>query len=145
MYHLIYVSYATHPFTEDDLKALLISARRRNHQRTITGMLIHLNDRFIQVLEGEEEEVKKIMSTIEIDPRHKKISILLEGRTEERVFQNWTMGFKRLGEDEFKSISGFTNLDHFFSKENVTNDSSPLLIFLKLFYRKNMNDYTELV
>ena len=145
MYHLIYISHAVHPFTQVELEQLLTSARRNNKRLGITGMLLYLNEKFIQVLEGERQAIEKVMAIIELDPRHKKLSVLLEGESSERIFKTWTMGFKRLGNHEFKSMSGYENMDQFFDRVKVTDDSSPLLIFLRLFYQKNLNDLPELV
>lgn len=144
LYHLIYISHATHSFSQDELEKLLISARRNNKKGGITGMLLYLNDKFIQVLEGEKKEVKKLLSLIELDPRHRKVSVLLEGSTRERVFKTWSMGYKKLGYQDFKAISGYEDVNEFFERIHVNDDSSPLLIFLRLFYQKNMNDLPEL-
>ena len=143
MYHLIYISYANYPMSEAELEAILQSARKKNREMGITGMLLYLNEKFIQVLEGEQDQIEKLMNIIELDPRHKKISVLLKGNTNERIFKNWSMGFKRLGPHDFKTLSGYEDMDYFFHKVNVHNDSSPLLIFLKLFYSKNINDHPE--
>lgn len=145
MYHLIYISHAVHPFTQAELEQLLTSARRNNKRLEVTGMLLYLNEKFIQVLEGERHAVEQVMNIIELDPRHKKLSVLLEGESPERIFKTWTMGFKRLGNHEFKELSGYEKMDQFFDQVNITDDSNPLLIFLRLFYQKNLNDLPELV
>ncbi len=145
MYHLIYISHAVQPFTEKELIALLDISRKNNKQLGITGMLLYLNEKFIQVLEGKRETVKELINKIEKDPRHKRLSVLLEGNTRARIFHNWSMGFKHLQHHDFTKLSGFTDMDQFFHEHTVTNDSSSLLIFLKLFYDKNMVDHPELV
>lgn len=144
LYHLVYISYATYPFSEKELEDLLRASQRYNKQNGITGMLLYLNEKFIQILEGETEAVEKLMDIIEVDPRHRKVSVILQGATHERVFKSWSMGFKRLGLMDFKELSGYADPNEFFVKMKVTNESSPLLIFLRLFYQKNMNDLPEL-
>jgi Sensors of blue-light using FAD. len=104
MFHLIYVSHAIQPFSEEELIELLKAAREKNKHYGITGMLLYLNEKFIQVLEGEKEKVNAVMDKIEADPRHHKISILMEGNTRERIFHNWSMGFKRLQHHDLKSF-----------------------------------------
>jgi Sensors of blue-light using FAD len=105
--------------------------------------LLYLQERFIQVLEGDPSTVKRLLNKIEKDPRHKKVSVLLEGESPERIFKDWSMGFKNLSLNDYNELNGFQDIDTFFAKENVSNNSSPALIFLKLFYKKNLVDYPE--
>jgi hypothetical protein len=143
MYHLAYISHACSPFSETELVSLLQKFREANKVTGITGMLIYLQERFIQVLEGDHSAIKRLYNKIEKDPIHKKVSILLEGDSEERIFKNWSMGFKNLSLTDYNELSGFQDIDEFFKKENISNESSAALIFLKLFYKKNLNDYPE--
>lgn len=145
MYYLVYVSYATTPFSETELVELLQECRVHNKSKDITGMLLYLQERFIQVLEGDPTLVKRLYNKIEKDPRHKKVSIVLEGESPERIFKDWSMGFKNLSLTEYNDLSGFQDVDTFFAKQNISNESSSALIFLKLFYKKNLNDYPETI
>jgi Sensors of blue-light using FAD len=143
MYHLVYISYATAPFLETELVDMLQKFRIKNKPKEITGMMLYLQERFIQVLEGDQSTIKRLYNRIEKDPRHKKVSIVLEGESPERIFKNWSMGFKNLSLADYNELSGFQDMDTFFAKQNVSNESSAALIFLKLFYKKNLNDYPE--
>ena len=44
----------------------------------------------------------------------------------------------------FEQLSGYRDPDAFFSKQNVTDESPPAVIFLTLFYKKNLIDYPEI-
>jgi acylphosphatase len=142
-YYLIYISYATRPMDEAELVELLNRSRKNNFKRGVTGMLLYLQDKFIQVLEGNEQAVKSLLTIIESDPRHKKVAVLLEGKTKERLFQSWSMGFKNLTDQEFIQSSGYQSPEVFFRQKAITNDSHPVLIFLQLFFKKNWVDYPE--
>jgi hypothetical protein len=96
-----------------------------------------MKDRFIQLLEGPEKDVKECFLTITQDERHSKIVILLEGTLEKRIFEDWHMGFESLNEEQLHRHTGFRNLENLFDSQKVTNESHPALIFLKLFYDKN--------
>lgn len=61
MHQLIYLSSAAVKFTEDELKGLLIKARKKNLARELTGMLLYIEGNFIQVLEGDKYKVRKCM------------------------------------------------------------------------------------
>jgi hypothetical protein len=140
LYYLIYVSYAVNPFTEKDLISLLKKSRENNQNLGVTGMLIYLDGKFIQVLEGRKKDVEFVFEKIANDPTHKQISVILEGELEKRNFEEWKMGFKVLNQKEFENLSGFRNPESFFEVKDIGNKAHPALIFLKLFYDKNNQD-----
>ncbi len=143
MYHLIYTSHATTPSSEAELIQLLEECRAFNKENNISGILLYLQGKYIQVLEGNKVEVNALYSRIEKDPRHKRVTKVIEGNSPQRIFKGWSMGFKKLTHEEFSSLSGFQDIDSFFSKQKLTEHSSLVLVFLKLFYEKNIVDYPE--
>jgi hypothetical protein len=145
MYHLVYTSYAIPPFDEANLVELLNQARNHNKKEEITGMLLHLNGKFIQVLEGDQKKVKQLYHRIENDERHKRVTLLLEGESANRIFDKWSMGFKSLSDTDFKNLSGFQDTEAFFIQQNLSEDSNLVMVFLQLFYKKNFVDFPELV
>lgn len=108
LFHLIYVSTAVAPMSEDDLLQLLEQSRSRNQQHRITGMLLYKNGHFMQVLEGEEASVMKIFHDIERDPRHKSVDVLRAEYIQYRDFPNWTMGFANIDKLDPSTIPGFS-------------------------------------
>jgi hypothetical protein len=145
MYHLVYTSYAIPPFDEANLVGLLNQARNHNKKEEITGMLLHVNGKFIQVLEGDQKKVKQLYHRIENDERHKRVTLLLEGESANRIFDKWSMGFKSLSDTDFKNLSGFQDTEAFFIQQNLSEDSNLVMVFLQLFYKKNFVDFPELV
>lgn len=143
MFHLVYTSYSTAPFSEEELIQLLNQSRVSNKKLDITGMLVYLDNKFIQVLEGERAAVVKLYEKIAGDPRHKKVALLLEGNTRERIFKDWSMGFKKITNNEFEELTGFKDPENFFEEQSVTDDSPAVMVFLQLFYKKNYTDYPE--
>lgn len=143
MFHLVYISHASRPLLEEDLLDILSKSRQHNKKHHITGMLLYLNEKFIQVLEGKYDAVKEVYAKIKEDPRHHKVSVVLEGNTEHRIFKNWSMGFKMLDDYQFEQLTGYRDLEDFFTRQHVTDDSPAAMIFLTLFYRKNLIDYPE--
>jgi|SRR5579871_2730975 len=109
MYHLVYVSSAVKPFSEDDLKTLLETSRRNNSASGITGMLLYLGGNFIQVLEGDRTEVMKTHQRIAQDPRHRGLLTLLEGEVAARDFSEWSMGFKKVAASEAETLPGYND------------------------------------
>ena len=93
MYYLIYMSTASRPMTYDDLSDLLNDARLHNKRSGITGMLLYQQDTFMQMLEGEEDNVRSLYAKLLQDKRHKALHIVHEGHTDRRIFDDWSMGF----------------------------------------------------
>jgi hypothetical protein len=106
----IYASAATQEFSGDDLIHLLRLARTNNTQLDITGMLLHHDGSFIQVLEGPEEAVRTLFETISRDERHANILLLSKRAIEERSFGNWGMGFVCTSCLGMKDLEGFSDL-----------------------------------
>ncbi|MCG6115448.1 MAG: BLUF domain-containing protein [Mesorhizobium sp.] len=96
VYQLLYVSGAAGAVTDADIEQILTVSRKNNATRGVTGMLIYADGAFIQVLEGEETDVKETARRIQGDRRHRNYMVLCEQRAETRAFADWQMGFKRL-------------------------------------------------
>lgn len=109
LFHLGYVSTQTGPFATADLLRLLSAARRRNQSRNVTGLLIHRDDSFFQVLEGREEDVRRIFSIIREDPGHHRINVLFEEPLAEREFADWRMAFMDLDNVDVRMLPGYSN------------------------------------
>ncbi len=110
LHSLVYVSTATHPFSADELAALLAQSRKRNQEAGITGMLLYKDGCFIQAFEGEKDAVRGLQLRIARDPRHRNIVVLMNGPIEEREFSAWTMGFKQLDDDDVQKQPGFSEM-----------------------------------
>jgi hypothetical protein len=87
MHHIIYLSWATTPLTTTQLHTLLTSARRRNTELAVTGVLLYGNEQFLQVLEGEEEVVQQVYAQIRQDARHRNILTFANKPVAARAFQ----------------------------------------------------------
>ncbi|MGU3408846.1 BLUF domain-containing protein [Microbacterium sp. M1A1_1b] len=105
MLSLTYSSVATSTLEPADLTALLTQSRASNEHTGITGMLLFRNGYFLQVLEGPDAQVRQKMRTIRDDPRHTKVTVLLEEVIEDREFPEWTMGFP--SEQELEDVPGY--------------------------------------
>lgn len=82
------------------------AARRNNNRLRVTGLLLHVEGEFFQVLEGPGGAVEEIFSRICEDDRNQWVTPLLRERPLFRVFKAWSMGcfdlpFERLPEEVF--------------------------------------------
>lgn len=111
MYYIIYSSYASIEFNDSNLKDLLAHAREKNGRLGITGMLFYFSDKFVQLIEGEEEAVKTLAREIANDTRHKFFVILKEGPIQDRFYADWSMGFRSINPAEFTDVANFKELN----------------------------------
>jgi hypothetical protein len=96
MFQLIYASAATKNFSHDELSSLLIKARPNNIALGITGMMLYHSGSFLQILEGDDDNVNALFSIIERDKRHTNVKIIYRDIADgngEREFEDWSMGF----------------------------------------------------
>ena len=84
--HLIYSSAATKPFSANQLEELLGKSRSNNARQGITGMLLHVDGSFFQVLEGEAADVDAAYARIEQDSRHAQHTIIVREPIARRSF-----------------------------------------------------------
>lgn len=141
MIYLIYISAASYPYTDEELKEILLKSRQNNEARNITGLLLYHEGSIIQVLEGEKEQVQSLYQTISRDPRHKSIFQMLSGELEQRNFPDWSMGFKTIPSGEFQELTGYTALDSasFQVSQRVGSDAERnILTLLKSYLTVNV-------
>ena len=91
MLSLIYVSVANADITQKQVEALAIHSARNNSAHNVTGLLAFNTQRFMQLLEGDEETVLKIMRGIEADTRHSGVTYIRREKRAQRECPNWSM------------------------------------------------------
>ena len=129
---LVYVSSASGVMSKTELLKILEKSAINNSRLEITGMLLYYDGTFIQVLEGEADNVDLIMKQVSNDTRHKDITIVLEENIKSREFGNWEMGFRFLEDDEMNKLPGSVNVNELYSYSGNAKQ------MLKTFYEMNI-------
>ena len=111
VHQLVYTSSAILPFDDRQLQELLRKSRAANSNRWVTGVLLYSGGRFVQVLEGEEQDVVAVFEGIQRDLRHTTLEVLAYGLVPQRVFPDWAMGFLPVPSAEFGKLTGYLNTD----------------------------------
>jgi hypothetical protein len=106
MIQISYLSQASAPMSADQLLALLMQCRTNNVARGITGMLLYGNGTFLQVLEGDDAVVDRLVDTIAADPRHVGMQRLGRKTIERRQYADWSMGFERVTDEALRQVEG---------------------------------------
>ncbi|MES2672441.1 MAG: BLUF domain-containing protein [Pseudomonadota bacterium] len=92
-WQLLYRSVQAYEMESADLMKLLFDARAFNRENGITGLLLHHDTRFMQLLEGERHEVQALFQKIADDARHRDVVIEMEAGAIRRSFPDWQMGY----------------------------------------------------
>jgi FAD-dependent sensor of blue light len=108
VHQVIYSSAAVVMFTEKELASLLLRARANNARLGVSGLLLHHEGSFLQVLEGDPEVLSSLFATISNDKRHHRVVKLLDRQVEERHFSEWRMGFVTVAELP-QALPGFSD------------------------------------
>lgn len=86
----LYISTAP-TLSRDEVEAILATSARNNPARDITGLLLYNGRNFLQLLEGEEENLVTLMLRITEDERHSGITVLDRRNIDERACPDWAM------------------------------------------------------
>jgi hypothetical protein len=107
LFRMAYISAASKPFSRAELRDLLKQADELNAKAGVTGMLLHKDGRFMQILEGPKAAVKAIFGRISKDSRHHGIIVLIKEAAEERHFAGSPMAFRDLDSPEQRAVPGY--------------------------------------
>ena len=95
-FQLLYFSRADSDLGENDVKHILEHAHENNKARGITGLLLHEQGHFLQLLEGPKPEVEQLYHRIAADPRHSAVSLIFTREVTRRDFEDWSMAHGQL-------------------------------------------------
>lgn len=87
-------------------------------------MLIHTDKRFLQVLEGDKEEIESLYLQIKSDSRHGGVMQRSFSEVDSRIFSEWHMAYKDITSDELEYATFISNSDKKQFKDMVHGNSS---------------------
>ena len=93
---LIYTSLAEPKNQTKDVRDILESSERNNKASSVTGLLLFDSQRYIQILEGQAEDVETLFDVIGKDSRHHSLELLHKGKITGRSFETWRMAYEAL-------------------------------------------------
>ncbi|MFY0686670.1 MAG: BLUF domain-containing protein [Cyclobacteriaceae bacterium] len=96
---LVYSSVRMKSCTDESIQEILDTSRKNNPKSDITGLLVHTDRRFLQILEGPYQKVMETYQRIEQDTRHGGSNIRYCEPTSERYFKQWHMASKNISKD----------------------------------------------
>ena len=139
-YELVYTSAAVRPFSAADLADLLKVARVNNERAQVSGILLYHEGSFMQVLEGEQAQVRQVYEHVGRDKRHWRLSVLREGPIAQLGFAAWSMGFVTL---DARLVSGLAGRHSLLSNGSLIDDHSEVLSLLDRFREGQWRQYVN--
>jgi hypothetical protein len=112
MIHIVYLSQAVRPLSDQDLQDMLHQCRRDNEQRQITGVLFYSHGKIAQLIEGPPEVLEPLFEKISRDGRHSHVRKLVDKSIAARSFSDWSMAFYPLEPSGFEALEGFLLPEH---------------------------------
>jgi hypothetical protein len=107
MIHIVYMSRAVRPLSDQDLQELLDQCRRDNGARNVTGVLFYSHGNIAQLIEGESDILEPLFEVISRDGRHSNVVKLVDKSISTRSFSDWSMAFHPLEPVGFEALQGF--------------------------------------
>jgi len=104
MYQLSYSSRATSDVSQEIISGILETSRERNKAIGVTGCLVFHKFSFVQIIEGEKSHIQSLFEDIRRDKRHSDVTLLWEGKNNERNFGDWNMAY--FTESDERSANG---------------------------------------
>ncbi|PWJ43380.1 BLUF domain-containing protein [Sediminitomix flava] len=134
IYYLCYSSTRSEELSDDELFEILKKSQTNNADKKISGMLLCSDEYFLQVLEGDEEQVKALYNKISSDERHRHVKMVMEGHVEDRNFSAWSMTGTNITEEEFEMLKEEHGIEDMPSKDVFYQNSHIVFEYMKNFY-----------
>lgn len=135
---LFYTIYTSTPRMEMDsatLESITDTANKNNKRDGITGMLLGIEGKYLQYLEGDEEKVVSLFERIKSDGRHHQINQWVKGYIEKPIFGEWSMGSWMLHNEELEKLSALADIKKYLKS---SGSSTPTTRFIQM-----MNDLLQ--
>ena len=123
-FYLIYTSKPRTEVTPEMLDEIAHISVKNNKKRQVTGILLCIENKYLQYLEGDEERVLALFEKIKLDGRHHGITKWIQGNADSRIFGEWSMASWMLSEDELKNMPAIREMDDFLSRSKNTQPSA---------------------
>ena len=93
VFQLIYASELSEKLRLGDVELVLEASQKNNPAMNVTGLLFFSIPYFIQLLEGDEQDVRNLYEKVKQDERHRKVRIIKEQHVDNRLFDGWSMAY----------------------------------------------------
>ena len=127
---LVYYSISKKETSEKLIFDILETSRKNNSSKDITGCLLYHNNVFLQLLEGNKEDLSELFETLKKDTRHSNITLIIKDNIEKRMFSGWSMAFHKFDTNK-SNVEIFKNSIGFYSN-NIPQKTEALDLFWRM-------------
>lgn len=140
----IIVYYSKYKGSEENIDQVLdsieASSKKNNQKHNITGVLFYHNKHFLQILEGEKQNLDGLMQIIHQDDRHHDIHLLIDSKISRRDFDHWNMDCFNLSDDRDLNVEELKKIRDIYL-ESFKPSSDMLLDFYKAMLSAENHNY----
>ena len=132
MHLIVYTSdyIGNHTNIAEQLSDITATSKINNPKQHITGALFYHQGKFLQLIEGEQEQLEILMLRLEKDQRHNNIQRLIDEKIEARKLPEWNMDSLNLDKDRQLKQHELQLLTDVY-KENLIVNTDAVLHFYK--------------
>ena len=138
--HIAYVSLAVAPPSQEQIDALLLSARSFNKEHGITGVLLCHKNTFFQFIEGSPESINLVYQRIKSASLHHNLLELSNISSDKRYFENWSMGFCFIPKSEMQELAQAEWMTKVNSVNQNAQDSNGIKMLKEYWNRLSVKD-----
>ncbi|GAB3745742.1 hypothetical protein GCM10028817_00920 [Spirosoma pomorum] len=111
-------------------------SRAKNARLGITGVLLYVNGKIVQVLEGQQEAVEGLYKSIQADPRHRDVKTVISHPIAQRLFDKWYMGYETITTKQYEEVENIVSTEP--KEEAFVDPEQPVILrMLKRFFDVN--------
>lgn len=119
---LVYTSFRKPNCDDNEIQNILQACKTNNKPKGITGVLLYSDKRFLQYLEGDENEIKRLYDKIKGDSRHAAVTQRDFKPIQQRLFPSWEMAHKEYSDENLAYNTSYSP-EHKQLLEKLMNDS----------------------
>jgi len=110
---------------KEEIDAILIRSKSRNNKNKISGILIHSDGNFFQIIEGHKETVQELYLRIESDHRHHSMIRIFQKDIAYPSFNSLKKEFIAISGKKFKdyALQKYLDLEATYNKNNYASTS----------------------
>lgn len=128
---LCYISKQKEILSSSNLEDLFQFVVKTNTTLNISDVLLHNNNFFLQVLEGDKDSIQDLFAKIRRDQRHHELLLILNQKVENRIFNNYEATFSVLkSKEDIERLNNYLSTNSFKDKysENIKTLIEPFLL-----------------
>lgn len=131
VYSIIYKSKSQNSFHIDEIKKMLLKAKRFNKVNNITGIILYYKLQFIQLIEGDKKSIESLYKDIQADKRHFDVETIISTVSKQSLWTEWSMAFYDFSDTSNQSDYLRLLLEASFEDVNSQQKNSEVLTSLR--------------